>query len=92
MEGLLTKQNSSKEWKERYGKLINNYLMTYKPINKRPSTEVKEAIDLNTVDSVSINKENVLEIFISSGNYSKTYYYILIEIILIYLLYTYIFQ
>ena len=25
MEGMLTKSNSSKEWKDRYGKLVNRY-------------------------------------------------------------------
>ena len=41
--------------------------MTYKPANQRPTSEVKEAVDLSKVDTVKVNSNNVLEIFMMSG-------------------------
>ena len=41
--------------------------MTYKPANQRPSSEVKEVIDLTKVDSLKISSGNILEIFMLTG-------------------------
>ena len=41
--------------------------MTYKPANQRPSSEVKEVIDLTKVDSLKISSGNILQIFMLTG-------------------------
>jgi len=53
---------------------IHNYsfFMTYKPANQRPSSEVKEVIDLTKVDSLKISSGNILEIFMLTGIGTET--------------------
>ena len=46
--------------------------MTYKPANQRPSSEVKEVIDLTKVDSLKISSGNILEIFMLTGIGTET--------------------
>lgn len=65
MVGLLKKLNSSGVWKDRYGQLNNTYFMTYKPKNGKPTSEIKESIDLRQADSVTVY-DGTLKIILSS--------------------------
>lgn len=59
MEGLLKKLNSHGVWKDRYGQLSNAFFMTYKPKNKKPTSEIKETIDLRQTESVIIEGDTL---------------------------------
>jgi hypothetical protein len=67
MEGLLKKINSSGVWKDRYGQLNNSYFMTYKPKAKKPTSEIKESVDLRQTESVTINKDGHLLVILDNG-------------------------
>jgi hypothetical protein len=49
IEGLMQKKNTHGEWKKRYGRVSNTFFITYKPKSKKPTTEIKENIDLREV-------------------------------------------
>lgn len=66
MEGLLKKLNSHGVWKDRYGQLSNAFFMTYKPKNKKPTSEIKETIDLRQTESVIIEGD-VLKVTMDDG-------------------------
>lgn len=66
MEGLMTKKNSSGIWKDRYAALRNEIFLTLKPKNKKPTKEVKEHINVNTISTVDSNSGS-LNIVLNSG-------------------------
>lgn len=66
MEGLLLKKNAHGEWKKRHGKLSNTFFITNKPKHKKPTSEIKENIDLREVANVGVY-DDVLEIELLNG-------------------------
>lgn len=50
----MKKKNSQGIWKDRYGILKNNFFITYKPKGSKPTSEIKEIIDLKEVHNLSI--------------------------------------
>jgi len=66
MEGLLLKLNAHNEWKKRHGKLQDTFFITNKPKHKKPTSEIKERIDLRDVASVGVY-EDVLEVEMHNG-------------------------
>jgi len=66
MEGLLLKKNAHGEWKKRHGKLKDTFFITCKPKHKKPTSEIKENIDLRDVASVGVF-DDVLEIEMHNG-------------------------
>eukprot|EP01038_Epipyxis_sp_PR26KG_P013395 gene13395-17962_t len=67
MEGLLSKKNSKGIWKDRFCKLTSDYFTTYKPKGKKASNEVKESIEILTMDSISVILNGVLQIKLNNG-------------------------
>ena len=61
MEGLLQRKNAHNEWKKRHAKLQGTFFITNKPKHKKPTSEIKENIDLRDVASVGVY-DDVLEI------------------------------
>lgn len=66
MEGLLLKKNAHSEWKKRHGKLSGTFFITNKPKHKKPTSEIKENIDLREVASIGVY-DDVLEIEMPNG-------------------------
>eukprot|EP01032_Pedospumella_encystans_P007944 gene7944-9474_t len=66
MEGLLLKKNAHGEWKKRHGKLKDTFFITCKPKHKKPTSEIKENIDLRDVASVGVF-DDILEIEMHNG-------------------------
>ena len=66
MEGLLLKKNAHSEWKKRHGKLVGTFFITNKPKHKKPTTEMKENIDLREVANVGVY-DDVLDIEMFNG-------------------------
>ena len=61
IEGLLKKKNSHGQWKDRYCLFQNGFFLTYKPKGSKPSSELKESIDLKDVEGFLI-KDDVLHL------------------------------
>lgn len=60
------KLNAHNEWKKRHGKLQDTFFITNKPKHKKPTSEIKERIDLRDVASVGVY-EDVLEVEMHNG-------------------------
>lgn len=66
IEGLLLKKNAHGEWKKRHGTLKDTFFITNKPKHKKPTSEIKEKIDLRDVASVG-EFDGILEIEMGNG-------------------------
>lgn len=67
VEGLLKKKNSHGQWKDRYAQFQNGFFLTYKPKGSKPSSELKESIDLKDLENATI-KSDVLEMELKNGD------------------------
>lgn len=66
LEGMMKKKNSHGVWKDRYGLLKNAYFLTYKPKGNKPTSELKESVNLKDVDEVAL-KADTLQICMKNG-------------------------
>lgn len=67
MEGLMKKKNSHGVWKDRYALLSNAFFLTYKPKGKKPSSELKESINLKDAETVSMLDKDTMELALKNG-------------------------
>ncbi len=67
MEGMMKKKNSAGVWKDRYATFEKNYFKTFKPKGNKPTTEIKENIDLKDIESVRCITNDTMEIELKQG-------------------------
>lgn len=66
LEGLLKKKNSHGQWKDRYCLFKKNLFVTYRPKGNKPSSEIKESIDLKDLDNIFL-KDDILNLETCTG-------------------------